>query len=188
MVAYAGVVKLLRKGYEKLSIHPFCLFLPGFSSYTYLFPMFSKQTRLKLLSFYPPFLGAGIRVSRVSEDLQTIEVRMKLRWWNRNVVGTHFGGSLYAMCDPFLHAYSTGKNGERIYDMGQGRFDSLQNPSRTTVRAQFQISSHQIQDIRSEVDRLGRKDYTFSTRVFREQGEVIAEVEKLVYVRRRDFV
>ena len=72
--------------------------------------------------------------------------------------------------------------------MGQGRFDSLQNPSRTTVRAQFQISPQQIQDIRSEVDRIGRKDFIFSTQVVGEQGEVIAEVEKLVYVRKRDFV
>ena len=77
------------------------IFTQIFPVHWYLFPMFSKQTRLKLLSFYPPFLGAGIRVSKVSEDLQTIEVRMKLRWWNRNVVGTHSGGSLYAMCDPF---------------------------------------------------------------------------------------
>ena len=31
-----------------------------------------------------------------------IEVHMPLRFWNKNYVGTHFGGSLYTMCDPFF--------------------------------------------------------------------------------------
>jgi len=45
---------------------------------------------------------AGIRVRRISADFQTIDVEMPLRFWNRNYVGTHFGGSLYSMCDPFF--------------------------------------------------------------------------------------
>jgi len=52
------------------------------------------------LSWYPPFLGAGIRVERVSDDFLEIDVAMGLRWFNRNYVGTQFGGSLYAMTDP----------------------------------------------------------------------------------------
>jgi len=34
--------------------------------------------------------------------LRAIDVEMKLRWWNRNYVGTHYGGSLYSMTDPFF--------------------------------------------------------------------------------------
>src|SRR5215831_5992143 len=62
-----------------------------------------KRKRLKrFVNFYPPFLGAGVRIKEISEDLRTIEVHMPLRFWNKNYVGTHFGGSLYAMCDPFF--------------------------------------------------------------------------------------
>jgi hypothetical protein len=57
--------------------------------------------KTKALNFYPPFLGAGIRVRR-GADGRTFDVRMKLSAFNRNFVGTHFGGSLYAMCDPFF--------------------------------------------------------------------------------------
>jgi Domain of unknown function (DUF4442) len=56
---------------------------------------------IRLLNLYPPYIGAGVRV-KTSPDLRTFEVRMRLRWWNRNVEGTHFGGSLYSMCDPFF--------------------------------------------------------------------------------------
>jgi hypothetical protein len=54
-----------------------------------------------LLNCYPPYLGAGIRVRHVSHDFRDLWVQMKLRFYNRNYVGTHFGGSLYAMIDPF---------------------------------------------------------------------------------------
>ncbi len=33
--------------------------------------------------------------------MKSIDVEMKLRWWNANYVGTHFGGSLFAMTDAF---------------------------------------------------------------------------------------
>ena len=57
--------------------------------------------RLKfLLNLYGPFRGARIRLEHISEDWREIHVSMKMRWYNRNIMGTHFGGSLYAMVDP----------------------------------------------------------------------------------------
>ena len=43
----------------------------------------------------------GIRVKRIAPDMKAVDVEMKLRFWNANYVGTHFGGSLFAMTDPF---------------------------------------------------------------------------------------
>lgn len=54
------------------------------------------------LNFYPPYLGAGVRVRHISADLRLVRVKMVLRWYNRNYVGTQFGGSLYSMVDPFF--------------------------------------------------------------------------------------
>ncbi len=56
---------------------------------------------LRAMRYYPPYFGARIRVTRADARLREIEVEMKLSAWNRNYVGTHFGGSLYSMCDPF---------------------------------------------------------------------------------------
>lgn len=53
-----------------------------------------------LMNFYPPYLGAGIRVRHISDDFRQAQVRMGLRWYNRNYVGTQFGGSLYSMTEP----------------------------------------------------------------------------------------
>ncbi len=59
--------------------------------------------RLKFaLNVYPPYLGAGVSITKVDRDWRELKVSMKLRWYNRNAVGSHFGGSLYSMVDPHL--------------------------------------------------------------------------------------
>jgi hypothetical protein len=59
-----------------------------------------KNLRL-LINLWPLLLGAGIRVTRLDADWRAVDVEMKLTRWNRNYVGTHYGGSLYSMTDPF---------------------------------------------------------------------------------------
>ena len=61
------------------------------------------------LNLWPPFLFAGIHVAELAPDWSRARVELRMRPWNRNYVGTHFGGSLFAMTDPFwmllmLHA------------------------------------------------------------------------------------
>ncbi len=63
--------------------------------------MKSIKSRIKLINWFPPYLGAGISVKTINDDFTKMQVQMKMRWYNRNLVGTHFGGSLYSMCDPF---------------------------------------------------------------------------------------
>ncbi len=43
-----------------------------------------------------------MKVDYIAKDWKETHVSMKLRWYNRNAVGTHFGGSLYSMVDPHL--------------------------------------------------------------------------------------
>ena len=61
-----------------------------------------KASRLRLwLNFWPPFLFSGMRVTHIADDYRHARVELRQRWYNRNYVGTHFGGSLFAMTDPF---------------------------------------------------------------------------------------
>ena len=54
------------------------------------------------LNAYPPYAGGGVLVTHIAEDASEIRVEMPLTEQNLNLVGTHFGGSLYAMVDPHL--------------------------------------------------------------------------------------
>ena len=58
-----------------------------------------KDSRFKELirkiNLYPPYLGMGVRVRSYRDDFTRFEVELRARWYNRNLFGTHFGGSLY---------------------------------------------------------------------------------------------
>ena len=62
--------------------------------------MTPRRLRL-LMNLWPPFLFAGIRVTAMGDGFRHARVELHQRWYNRNYVGTHFGGSLFAMTDPF---------------------------------------------------------------------------------------
>ncbi len=137
---------------------------------------------LRLLNVWPPYLGAGVRV-RVAPDLRTFEVRMRLRWWNRNFVGTHFGGSLYTMCDPFFMLILIEALGRGYIVWDKAASIRFRRPGRGTVHAVVHIPEERIAEIRAVADRGEKVEPVFTVQVLDEQGEVIAEVEKLLHVR-----
>ena len=137
---------------------------------------------LRMLSFWPPYLGAGIRV-RPSADLRTFEVRMKLRWWNRNYVNTHFGGSLYSMCDPFFMLILMDALGRGYVVWDKSATIRFRRPGKGTVRATFHIPQEKVEEIRAAADRGEKVEPVFTVEVLDEQGAVVAEIEKLLSIR-----
>lgn len=140
---------------------------------------------LKAIRFYPPFLGAGIRVVRISRDRRTFEVRMKLTFLNRNYVGTHFGGSLYAMCDPFFMLILIPALGPDYVVWDKAATIRFRRPGRGTVHATFHIPQELIEEIRRAADAGEKVEPVFKAEVVGEDGQVVVEVEKLLHVRRR---
>jgi Domain of unknown function (DUF4442) len=147
--------------------------------------MASRRWLFRLLGLYPPYLGAGIRV-KASLDLRTFEVRLRLRWWNRNFVGTHFGGSLYAMCDPFFMLILIEALGPGYVVWDKSATIRFRRPGRGTVAATFHIPQEKIDEIRAAADAGGKVEPVFQAEVVNEKGEVVAEIEKLLYVRLKD--
>ncbi len=149
--------------------------------------MASKAARLKrLLNFYPPYLGAGIRTRHVSDDLRDIEVEMPLHFWNRNYVGTHFGGSLYSMCDPFFMVMLINQLGPDYVVWDKAATIRFKRPGKGTMRARFHVPEERVAEIRAQADAGGKIEPTFTVEVTDEEGNVVAEVEKLLYVRKKD--
>lgn len=143
---------------------------------------FKQQIREKLINFYPPLLGAGIRARTVDE--RTVEVKLKMTPLNRNIVGVHFGGSLYAMCDPWFMLILMRLLGRDYIVWDKAASIQFKKPGRGTMRARFHIPPERVEQIRLEADRNGKIEPTFSVNVMDEAGQVIASVEKLLYVRR----
>ena len=139
------------------------------------------------INFWPPFLGAGIRVKRIDPGMKAIDVEMKLRFWNANYVGTHFGGSLFAMTDAFYMLMLMANLGREYIVWDKAATIRYRKPGRGTVRAEFRLSDSQIDDIREKLKTLPKYEPTFTVEVRDECGTVVAEVEKLLHVRRKDL-
>ncbi len=138
------------------------------------------------VNLWPPFLGAGIRVVRISPDMKSVDVEMKLRWWNANYVGTHFGGSLFAMTDAFYMLMVMANLGRDYIVWDKAATIRYRKPGRGTVRAEFRLSDAQLDDIRDKLKTLPKYEPTFAVEIKDEQGTVIAEVEKLLHVRKKE--
>ncbi len=110
---------------------------------------------------------------------------MRLRWWNKNLVGTHYGGSLYSMCDPFYVFILICNLGEDFIIWDKAANIRFKKPGKGTVKALFEIEQAEIECIREKTLKEGKMDCFFETVVKNEAGEVVAEVEKVVYVRKK---
>jgi len=143
-----------------------------------------QRFRERMINFYPPLLGAGIRSQAIDE--RTVRVQMKMTALNRNIVGVHFGGSLYAMCDPWFMLILMRLLGTEYIVWDKAASIQFLKPGRGTVTATFHIPQERIDEIRLQADRGQRIEPTFVVDVLDAQGVAIARVEKLLYVRRKN--
>ena len=145
---------------------------------------FRQRLMERFINLYPPLLGAGIRSRTLDE--RTIEVEMKLTASNRNIVGVHFGGSLYAMCDPWFMLILIRQLGADYIVWDKAASIQFKKPGKGTVRARFHISPERVEEIRKDADAQTKIEPTFVVDVVDTEGQVIARVEKLLYVRRKN--
>jgi hypothetical protein len=148
--------------------------------------MSSKRQRLmlRLINIWPPIFGAGIRV-KWSADHKSVDVEMKLRFWNRNYVGTHYGGSLYSMTDPFYMLMLMENLGREYIVWDKAATIRFRKPGKGRVKAEFRLTDEQIEDIRSKLTTQEKYEPTFVVQVKDEAGDVVAEVQKVLHVRRK---
>lgn len=137
------------------------------------------------LNVWPPFLGAGVRVTRLQPDWKAIDVEMKLRFWNSNYVGTHFGGSLYSMTDPFYMLMLIENLGHDYIVWDKGATIRFRKPGKGKMRAEFRLADGQIDEIRSKLQTQEKIEPVFVVEVRDESGALVAEVEKVVHVRKK---
>jgi len=136
-----------------------------------------------LMSIYPPYLGAGIRVDHLADA--EVRVRMVLAPWNKNYVGTQFGGSLYSMCDPFFMLMMMRQLGPDYIVWDKAATIRFRKPGRGTVRATFCLPADEVARVRQLADSQPTVEPTYTAEVFDEDGTLVATVEKLLYVKKK---
>ena len=140
---------------------------------------------IKKINLYPPFLFSGIRARALNDDFTAFESSLGQHWFNKNLFGTAFGGSLYAMCDPFYAFILIANLGKGYIVWDKSASITFKKPGKGKVKAIFEIGKEELARIQSEVNELGKKTFHFNTVITNDAGEIVAEVEKELYVRKK---
>lgn len=148
-------------------------------------PSLNPRTLRHILNAWPPFLFSGIHVVDIADGWRHARVELRMRPWNRNYVGTHFGGSLFAMTDPFWMIMTMHALGRDYIVWDKAGEIEFVKPGRGTVSAKFDLDDRMLDGIRAATASGDRHLHWFETTVTDAAGEPVARVRKQVYVRRK---
>lgn len=137
------------------------------------------------INFWPPFLGAGIRVRDIAPDYRYIKVSLKRTWYNRNYVGTQFGGSIYAMTDAFYMWMIMNNLDYNYVVWDKAASVDFISPGKTELVAEFRIDDTIINDVKARTASGEKYIFDLPVTLYDTNGEVVAKVIKTIYVRRK---
>jgi acyl-coenzyme A thioesterase PaaI-like protein len=138
-------------------------------------------------NLFPAYRGTGGRVTYIASDWSEVRVRLPLNWRTRNYVGTIFGGSIYGAVDPFYMVMLIRRLGPEYIVWDKAATVRFKKPGRGTLTARFAVPDAELRAIEQalangapSVDRVYQVELTDA------EGAVVATVEKVVYIRRKD--
>jgi acyl-coenzyme A thioesterase PaaI-like protein len=139
----------------------------------------------RLINFYGPYVGAGVKLVHMSKDFREARVEMPLTAYNKNYMGTQFGGSLYSMTDPWYMLMLIKNLGNDYIVWDKSASINFKKPGRSKVTAEFHLTQEIIEQIKAKVETETKVNWPFKVFIHDEEKNLIAEVDKVVYVRKK---
>ena len=137
------------------------------------------------MNIWPPFLGAGITVENIANDFRYAKVRLKHGLLNRNIVGVHFGGSLFAMTDPFFMMMVSQNIGKGYIVWDQAAKIEFLKPGKGAVHATFELTQTQIDEIIVAAESGNKVLKDFVVDIKDRDADVVARITKTLYIRKK---
>ncbi|MFD2167095.1 DUF4442 domain-containing protein [Thalassotalea euphylliae] len=148
--------------------------------------MFSRAWLFRIfINIWPPLFFARIKLEKISDDFREAHVSMKLSTWNRNGVGSIFGGALFSMTDPFYMMMLMARMRDEYIIWDKSADIDFIKPGRGKVTADFLITDQMLEDIKTHTANGEKYLPEVVTYIKDEQGEVVAKVNRTLYIRRK---
>ena len=135
-------------------------------------------------NMFPAFRGTGGRVTWVAPDYSEVHVKLPLNWRTRNLVGTTFGGSMYAAVDPFYMIMMIERLGPGYVVWDKSASIRFRKPGTETLFARFVLDDEEIDRVREAARQAERSvDRTYQVDLVDGDGTVHATIQKVLYIR-----
>jgi acyl-coenzyme A thioesterase PaaI-like protein len=144
----------------------------------------SRLTRWKF-NWFPAYRATGARITYIAADWGEVRIRLPLSWLTRNYVGTIFGGSMYGAVDPIYMVMLIKGLGPDYVVWDKAAMIRFRRPGRESLYATFLLPPELLATLRAEVDRAGKVEREFVVELVSASGEVHANCQKLLSIRRR---
>lgn len=141
-----------------------------------------------IFNLSPMYRRSTAKITKVSEDLQKIEVKLAISYKNKNYNGSVFGGSMFAAVDPIpmvqlLHLL---RNEFVVWDKSAEIY--FKRPAKENLYADFEFTQEEIQNIKNRVQK--EKEITIVKSTFltnRNRDQIFCEVQKTIYIAEKSF-
>lgn len=160
---YKVATKLLRR-FFKMST----LFKYGFN----LSPMYRRTTG---------------RITKVSDDIHSVDITIPLSWKNKNYVGTIFGGSMLSATDPIYMIQLMYILGEDFVVWDKSVEARYVKPAKGRVYGEFNFSAEEIESIISDVSIKKEIDIVKTMHLLDDKQNIIAIFNKTLYIADKRF-
>src|SRR5688572_17148589 len=134
---------------------------------------------------FPAYRGTGGRLVYVADDFHEIRVKLPLNWRTRNYVGTIYGGSIYASIDPIYMLMLIRILGPEYIVWDKAAKIRFRKPGKTTLYADFHLSSDEIQEIKRLAETARSVDRFYDVELKDKDGIVHAQIEKTLYISKK---
>jgi acyl-coenzyme A thioesterase PaaI-like protein len=138
-----------------------------------------------LFNLWPPFRGMGVKVREIAPDFRRVRVELRMRLLNRNYVGTHFGGSMFAMADPFYMVMMMKVLGREYVVWDKSGAVRFHKPGRGTLVADFEVTQAMVDEVLGRTAGGEKFEPTYAVELKDGEGAVVATVEKTLYIRKK---
>ena len=138
-----------------------------------------------MFNLWPPFRGMGAKVMHIAADYSECEVELRMKLLNRNYVGTHFGGAMFAMADPFFMVLMMQRLGSGYIVWDKAGAIRFLKPGRGTLKAHFLVSSEMVEEARSKTAAGEKFEPTYAVELKDGEGAIVARVEKTLHIRKK---
>ncbi len=135
--------------------------------------------------FFGPYIGAGVKIEDYSKDWRYCRVVMPLRWYNRNAVNTHFGGSLFSMTDPHYMLMLMNILGKEYTVWDKSTEIDFVKPGTGKVIAEFHITDKMLEDIYQNTESGEKYLPCYEVNVVDEDQNIICKLKKTLYIKKR---
>lgn len=136
-------------------------------------------------NLWPPFLFTGIKIQHASPDFRHLKIKLKLRFWNANYVGTQYGGSIFSMADPFYMLMLIRNLGKEYTVWDKSAHIAYLKPGKTDLFAEFNLTEDDLSGIKKILETQKSLLWNRRVEIKDANGIIIAEIEKEIYIRNK---